>query len=57
MAGAGDDFERACVEVRRAGATAGVHVADSKMVDGPQLAFRAESWSAFVRTLGPGSFE
>ncbi|WP_447039144.1 DUF397 domain-containing protein [Streptomyces sp. DSM 118878] len=44
----------ACVEVKSPVET-GISVRDSKVVEGPVLAFPADSWNAFVSGVSRGS--
>lgn len=44
----------ACVEVKSP-VLAAMAVRDSKVVEGPTLAFPAESWNAFVAEVGRGT--
>ncbi|MFI7318782.1 DUF397 domain-containing protein [Streptomyces venezuelae] len=44
----------ACVEVKSP-VRHGISVRDSKVVEGPVLAFPAESWNAFVSEVGRGA--
>ncbi|MFF6997566.1 DUF397 domain-containing protein [Streptomyces sp. NPDC008313] len=46
----------ACVEVRSPLA-ADLAVRDSKVPQGPTLAFPADSWNAFVTEVGRGAFD
>lgn len=46
----------ACVEVKSPVVSA-LSVRDSKVSDGPTLAFPAGSWSAFVAEVGRGTFD
>jgi hypothetical protein len=46
----------ACVEVKSPVVSA-LSVRDSKVTDGPTLAFPADSWSAFVAEVGRGAFD
>lgn len=46
----------ACVEVRSPVET-GISVRDSKVVEGPVLAFPAASWNAFVSEVSRGAAE
>ncbi|MFI7501340.1 DUF397 domain-containing protein [Streptomyces sp. NPDC049687] len=46
----------ACVEVRSP-ITSALAVRDSKVPEGPTLAFPAQSWNAFVAEVSRGAFE
>jgi hypothetical protein len=46
----------ACIEVKSP-LLAALAVRDSKVPDGPTLAFPANSWNAFVAEVGRGAFD